>query len=68
MTAQVKYPTGDYSVSCKGGSPTDFVFPEKPLKAKPFCAYPYAFINKYGSYVKPMIDPTYVKKTYPNFS
>jgi hypothetical protein len=64
----MKYPTGDYSVDFKGGSPNDFVFPEKPLKVKPFCAYPYAFINKYGAYTKPIIDPSYVKKTYPSFS
>lgn len=53
-------PTGEYSVDYSKGSHTSYVFPEKPLKVKPFCAYPYAFINKYGAYSKPIVNPSYV--------
>lgn len=42
---------------------------EKPLIAKPFVQYPYAFYNKYGFVQKDVkYDKTFIKKTLPNIN
>lgn len=61
--------TGEYSVDRIRGSHNAIEFPEKVVKVKPFCVYPYAFYDKYGGYAKPCaINPTYVVNTLPRFN